>query len=422
MAINLIKDLDFPKKINATDAVTESGKKMLSNYRGYCYNNPINCATVNNFINEARNSYAFDSGLMSILGTIENYIKENNIRWKLASVCEAIESNNTVFNTLNKKGIKKVEKLVEMSEADVNSYIKAGVLKDVQFIPEVRNVCREVYGKNVLENKQTVSYNLSTPVSYVKVNENGYKLFNVNGVTFSISEAGEIEALVDGVNEALFNKINNYIHDMQLVGENLEYGYYTGMTNGNQHKFTISEDKIDFTNGKITESFTSVNKFREFVYSDSFAKALNMNEARRFAQIGSAIAEVFENMSDICVLDNVKLFNCNNGATVAVIESDTMVNVTLFNSYGHVNESNNYDSMKDAVVEMKNNYSLDVEDLFTKRIANDIKENKQKKVDYSDDVNIRLLKIAELTEQFKDDPVKLMILNEMAKELNKMKH
>ena len=359
---------------------------------------------------------------MSILSTIENYITENNIRWKLASVCEAIESNNTVFNTLNKKGIKKVEKLVEMSEADVNSYIKAGVLKDVQFIPEVRNVCREVYGKNVLENKQTVSYNLSTPVSYVKVNENGYKLFNVNGVTFSISEAGEIEALVDGVNEALFNKMNNYIHDMQLVGENLEYGYYTGMTNGNQHKFTISEDKIDFTNGKITESFTSVNKFREFVYSDSFAKALNMNEARRFAQIGSAIAEVFENMSDICVLDNVKLFNCNNGATVAVIESDTMVNVTLFNSYGHVNESNNYDSMKDAVVEMKNNYSLDVEDLFTKRIANDIKENKQKKVDYSDDVNIRLLKIAELTEQFKDDPVKLMILNEMAKELNKMKH
>lgn len=421
MAINLIKDLDFPKKINATDAVTESGKKMLSNYRGYCYNNPINCATINNFINEARNSYAFDSGLMSILGTIENYITENNIRWKLASVCEAIESNNTVFNTLNKKGIKKVEKLVEMSEADVNSYIKAGVLKDVQFIPEVRNVCREVYGKNVLENKQTVSYNLSTPVSYVKVNENGYQLFNVNGVTFSISETGEIETLVDGVNESLFNKMNNYIHDMQLVGENLEYGYYTGMTNGNQHKFTISEDKIDFTNGKVSESFTNVNKFREFVYSDSFAKALNMNEARRFAQIGSAIAEVFENMSDICVLDNVKLFNCNNGATVAVIESDTMVNVTLFNSYGRVNESKNYNSMKDAIIEMKNNYSLDVENLFTKRIANDIKENKQKKVDYSDDVNIRLLKIAELTEQFKDDPIKLMILNEMAKELNKMK-
>ena len=146
-----------------------------------------------------------------------------------------------------------------------------------------------------------------------------------------------------------------------------------------------------------------------------------MNEARKFAQIGSAIAEVFENMSDVCVLDNVKLFNCNNGATVAVIESDTMVNVTLFNSYGRVNESKNYNSMKDAIVEMKNNYSLDVENLFTKRIANDIKENKQKKVDYSDDVNIRLLKIAELTEQFKDDPVKLMILNEMAKELNNMK-
>lgn len=421
MAINLIKDLDFAKKINAVDAVTESGKKMLSNYRGFCYNNPINCATVNNFINEARNNYSFDSGLMSIMSSIESYINENNIRWKLASVCESIESNNTVFNTLNKKGAKKVEKLVEMSESDVNSYIKAGVLKDVQFIPEVRAICREVYGKSVSENKQTVSYNMSTPVSFVTVNENGYQLFNVNGVTFSISESGEIEALVDGVNESLFNKMNNYIHDMQLVGENLEYGYYTGMTGGKQHKFTISEDKIDFTNGNISESFTDVQKFREFVFSDAFAKALNMNEARKFAQIGSAIAEVFENMSDVCILDNVKLFNCANGATVSVIESKNQVNVTLFNSYGRVNESKNYGSMKDAIVEMHNNYNLDVEDLFTARISADIKEGKQKKVDYSDDVNIRLLKIAELTEQFKDDPIKLMILDEMAKELNKMK-
>ena len=422
MAVKLIKDLDFSKKINASEALSESGKQMLRKYRGYCYNNPVTCGLVNNFINEARNNYSFDGGLMSILESIESYVNENKIRWKLGSICESIEANNAAYNVLNKKGAQKVEKLIEMTESDVNSYIKAGVLKDVQFIPEFRSVCKEVYGKSINETKQTLSYNLSTPVCYVKVNEDdNSQIVSVHGVVYKISESGT-EVLENGCDDVMFNKINASLQQMRLVGEALEYAYYTGMTGGQQHKFMVYEDHIDFTNGKFSESFDDVQKFREFVYSDSFAKALNMNEARRFAQIGSAIADVFENMNNICTLDNVKIFNCNNGATVAVIESQNDINVTLFNSFGRINENKSYNTAKDAVVEMRNNYGLDVENLFTNRVKTDIKEGKQKHVDNTDDINIRLLKIQELSEQFKNDPVKLMVLEEMVKELNKMKH
>lgn len=420
MAIKLIKDLDFASLINNTNAVTESGKEMLSRYRGYCYNNSVTCAVVNNFINESRNNYTFDDGLMSILEAIEGYISENKTRWELASVSEGIQNNNSAYNVLNKRGVQKVDKLVEMSENDVRSYIKAGVLKDIQYIPEVRNICKGVYGKNVCETKQSLNFTISNPVSYVEMNESGSS-FMVNGVVFNIDECGSINVGGNTNVTETFKRINAHLANMNMVGESLEYGYYTGINNQQQNKFTISEGQIDFTNGRVSESFNNVTKFREFVYSDSFAKAMNVVEARKFANIGHAIADVYENFDNVCTLDNVKLFNCSNGAVVAVTESEDMVNVTLFNSFGRVNESKNYDKMKDAVKDMKNNYGLDTETVFASTIAKDIKEGKQTKIDNDDEVNVRLLKIAELSEQFKDDNVKLMILTEMAHELQKMK-
>lgn len=418
MAIKLIKDLDFVSKINSTDAVTESGKNMLSRYRGFCYNNSATCGLVNNFINEARN-YSFDDGLMSILGAVESYINENSVRWQLAGISEGICSNNSAYNILNKKGIQKVNKLIEMNENDVRAYIKAGVLKDIQYIPEVRSVCKSVYSKQIHENKHTVNFSVSNPVSFVETNELESK-FMVNGVCFSINENGEISVSQNTLSDTGM-RVSSHLAQMRLVGENLEYTYNTGLTNGKENKFVLSEGKIDFTNGHFSGSFTEGSKFREFIFSDSFAKALNIREAQKFAKIGQAIADVYENMNNICVLDNVKLFSCSSGAVVSVIESDSMVNVTLFNSFGKVNESNNYTSMKDAVVEMKNKYALDVETMFASRIASDIKEGVQYKVDESDEKNIRLLKIAEMSEQFKNDPVKLMILTEMAEEIKAMK-
>lgn len=424
MAIQLIKDLDFASKINACEAMTDSGSKMLSRYRGYCYTNSATCALVNNFISEARSGYSFDDSIMSVVESIEKYITENKTRWQLASVSEGIRANSSAYNALNRKSMSKVDKLVEMNENDVRAYIKAGVLKDIQFIPEVRAVCRSVYGKQANECKSTLAYSVSTPVSYVALNEDGSKTFMVNGVAYRVNEDMEItvgDATTDTALQADFARVNSLLAGMRAVGEGLEYVYETGIGEKRENKFTVTEDKISFTNGRYSESFNDVAKFREFVFSDSFAKALNIREAQKFARIGQSVADVYEHIGNVCALDNVKLLTCSTGAVIAVTESGKEVNVTLFNSFGKINESKTYALMKDAVTEMRNKYGIDTETLFAQRIASDIKSGSSDKIDESDEKNVRLLKIAELSECFKDDPVKLMILKEMAAELSVMK-
>ena len=416
MAIKLIKDLNFADKLNSCEAVTESGKECLKNYRGYCYNNAATCGLVNNFIKEAQ-KYSYDSGVTSILESVVEFVNSNKISWKLASVCEAINNNTSSYNVLNRAGVEKVEKLLEMDETNVISYIKAGALRGVQYIPEFRAVCKEVYGNKVNENKNTLAYSVSTPVSYIIIDENKNQIVNVNGKVFRISENKVEETTCE---DADFNKINAHLANMKLVGESLIYTYRPAYL-ANENKFTVTESNIEFTNGKVNESFTSADRFKE--YCDTFTRTMiNPNESRQFMMIAGAIAEVFEAMDRIGTIDNAKLFNCANGATVAVIESAGDINVTLYNSYGNVNETNNYSVIKEALNSMKSNYGLNLENLYVKRIAEDATKSNTPVVDDFDNINIRLNKINELTEQFKDDPEKLLILNELTKKLKEMKN
>ena len=416
MTIKLIKDLNFADKLNSCEAVTESGKECLKNYRGYCYNNAATCGLVNNFIKEAQ-KYSYDSGVTSILESVVEFVNSNKISWKLASVCEAINNNTSSYNVLNRAGVEKVEKLLEMDETNVISYTKAGALRGAQYISEFRAVCKEVYGNKVNENKNTLAYSVSTPVSYIIIDENKNQIVNVNGKVFRISENKVEETTCE---DADFNKINAHLANMKLVGESLIYTYRPAYL-ANENKFTVTESNIEFTNGKVNESFTSADRFKE--YCDTFTRTMiNPNESRQFMMIAGAIAEVFEAMDRIGTIDNAKLFNCANGATVAVIESAGDINVTLYNSYGNVNETNNYSVIKEALNSMKSNYGLNLENLYVKRIAEDATKSNTPVVDDFDNINIRLNKINELTEQFKDDPEKLLILNELTKKLKEMKN
>lgn len=414
MTPKLISGLDFENVITQTNSVTESGNNMLNKYRRHCYDNNTSCGVVNAFVNEAKQYSAFDSGIKSILDRVSNYINENETRWNLASICEGINSNNSAFNSINKKCTPKIEKLVEeYNENDVKSYIKSGILKDCQFIPEVRGVCRNVYGKTFTENHNKLNYHVSTPVSYVIENENGMYV-QVNGCTFCISE-NKIESVTENMGEK-FGKVNLHLSQMNFVNDSMVYEYKT--SRGDKHSFIIKENEVTFSNSNgYTKTFENVNDFREFIYSDSYAKSLSIQESKRLAQIGTAISEVFENMENIVVLDNVKMFECANGALVSVIESKNCMNVSLYRNYGNINEENQYETTKNAVTEMKNNYSLDVENLYTKRIANEIKENKQTKIDNTDEINIRMMKVQELTEQFKDNPVQLACLKQIIEDL-----
>ena len=169
MSIKLLKDLQFAEKLNSTEAITEAGKEILKNYRSYCYSNAATYGIVNGFVLEA-SKVSFDTGLMSILESVNKFISENNISWKLATACESILNNNSTYNYINKLGVQQVEKLLEMSEADIVSYIKAGSLKNIQYIPEFRQICKEIYKQHINE-VSAPTYTIKTPVSFVLCQE-----------------------------------------------------------------------------------------------------------------------------------------------------------------------------------------------------------------------------------------------------------
>ena len=426
MSTKLLTNLNFAELISKTEAITEAGKEMLKGYRGYCYANPVSCSLVNSFIAEA-SRYGFDTGLNNILESVNSFIKENNISWKLASACESISANNSTYNYINKIGVQQVEKLLEMNESEVVSYIKAGSLKNIQYIPEFRAICKEVYKTQVTE-AQTVEYKVVNPISYVYENEETKeRFFKVNGAIFKVTE-DKVE-MTNECKDETFNRINSLLESMGRDGETLYYAYRGSR---GDYRFEINESvneetkettsKLTFKNNNINETFEDAIKFRE--YCDNLSKVLPVNEKLQLMKVSNAIADVFENMGSIMLVDNCKLLTSMN-ATCAIIEGKNNVNLTVFNSINAGSSSNNYDYMVEALNNVIKVAGVDLKGMYEDRINEDMKKldpeaqeiKEQLEANKEAQYAIRKKKIAMLAEQFKADPVKLMLLNRVAKDL-----
>lgn len=419
MSVKLLKDLNFAEKINAGEAITEAGKDVLKNYRAYCYSNPATCGIVNGFVMEA-SKLSFDTGLTSILESVNKFINENNISWKLASACESINNNNSTYNYINKFGVAQVEKLLEMNESDVVSYIKAGSLKSIQYIPEFRQICKEVYKTTITEH-QAINYSVVNPVSYIIVNEsenNKECYFQVMGKTFKNVNGTISEAVCDDVK---FNRINALLEKFTRHNDSLELEY-TGI-HGDTALFSINEDSLTFTKGNINEKFSNHIDFNEYV--NTITKAMNVNEKLRFTQTAMLVSEVFENINNITTCDSVKLMSTNQGTVLAIVEGANNVNLTVFRSYNAGKSSNNYEYVVEALNNVIKLTGVDLKGMYEERINEDMKKldpeakeiKEQLEANQEAQVAIRRKKIAMLAEQYKNDPVKIALLSKVAKDL-----
>ena len=408
MTFKLLKDLNFAEKLNAHEAVTESGKDFLKNYRGYMFQNAATCSIVNNFIKEAK-AYAYDKGLMNILESVVNFVNENNISWRLSTVCENISNNNSSYNNLAKFSLGKVEKLLEMKESDVVSYIKAGVLKDVTYVREFREIAKDVYKNQSVSEAQTLAYEMTTPVSYAFVDESKAQFVNVFGKTFCINEGKVSEATCE---DPTFNKINAHLSAMKLVGESLVYDFKTSVYENESYHFEVTN--------KINESFETPVAFRQ--YADTCCRIMNVNERMQFMSICEAIAEVFENMDNIVSVDCAKLFKGSNGSISAVIECQDNVCFVNFHKYGVVESLGTFDSMVEALKLMESTTKIDVKNIYESRIVADMKKERPDDVAQIEEQlekENRLKKIQQLAESLKNDPAAIALLNTLAQELNK---
>lgn len=418
MSIKLLSNLDFAAKLNSVEAVTESGKEFLKNYRGYMYQNASSCGIVNGFIQESQN-YGYDTGIMTILESVLKFVNENNISWKLASACESVSNNNSSYNYIAKLGVKQVEKLLEMNEAEVVQYIKGGCLKNVQYIPEFRNVCKEVFNSTITETHAT-TYKVSTPLSYVVIDENA-QYFNVLGTTYKISE-GNVE--VSNLEDATFNRVNALLPNFTQLEESLAYEYKANYT-AEPYKFEISESEIKFSKGNINETFDSAANFRQ--YADAFSRQLYMTEKFNFINTCNSIAEVFEAMENVVLVDCAKVMECADSTVLAIVESDNSVNVNVARSINAGKSCNNFELMTEALAQVEKVTGNDIKSLYETRINEEMKnadpegyQKIQEELAAAKDAQMsdRRKKISMLAEQFKNDPVKIALLNNVAKELS----
>lgn len=423
MNVKLLKNLDFASKINGTEAVTEAGKEMLQNYRGYVYSNPVTCGIVNGFIQEAA-KFSFDTGLVGILESVNSFIKEHSISWQLASACESINSNNSSYGYLSKLGVEQVDKLLdkEMNESEVIAYLKAGAMKNLTFIPEFRQILKNVYASSIQETVAP-NYVVSTPVSYVIVSESeGAKdtYFKVLDKTFKRDKDNNIsEAICD---DPKFNRINSLLDNFTKTDDSI-FVEYKG-THGDVARFTINENNLVFTKGEITETFSTPADFKQ--YCDTVSKGMMFNEKLNWMNFTSAVAEVFEANDTITALDNVNVLSTATGNVCTIVEGNNIV-LAVNRSFNAGTSTKSYDFMVEALKDVVRVSGIDLKGIYEGRINEDCKKadpekyaeiKEQLAADKEAAFNARRKKIAMLAEQFKNDPVKIALLNKAAKELS----
>lgn len=355
---SILKELDFSTLVMNSEAITESGKNFLNRYKNYCYNNVVNYSVVNTFVNEAR-QFGFDKNLQALACVVNSRINEHKTGWALASICESINANDSVYNSMNRRGAAIVENvLANKSEKEIIESIKAGELQGATFIPQINAICKSVFNNTINENYVTSNFRAFTPISFVQLNEDSSREFNVYGVTFNVSESG-IQITTN--HDKLYNEVNYLISEMNVNDDVLEYTTNIGNRNVT---FKINENLIEMVDNTVSTSFENVANFTEAIVSRSKKAIMNITESYKLQNAASVVTKVFENMSNIYKLDNVKLFNGNSNQIVAVIENNGEYNVTLFNGFGRINETNSYENIDEMLTDVRVNYGMDIKELF----------------------------------------------------------
>lgn len=408
----ILAELDFASIISESMAQTQTGCDMLNKYKSILMASESTCALVNNFIRESA-GVVYDSGVVNVLEQVVDYVNSNKVSWALATACESINSNQKSYNFLNRNASKQVEKLLEMDEENVIKYIKAGALKNVMYCESFRNIAKQVHNDMPLV-ESTTEYTRIHPISMVENVGDGY-CFEVRGTIYKMDDDKKIQ-------EASPKEVS---HDFKIVSQLLESDMVSVDNNEIVVKAPNAEYRIKEAN-KVTK--ISQNKSQEFTNEQMREnnRLVLMSTNPRFKnQLGGvleAIALTCENYSSIVNMDNVSIYNTKNDSFV-VIESGTDIYATLLKS-NHSQKWTINENVIDALSFIKTKTNTTLSENYNEMINLKMDEvSEQEKEDIKKDledqkINNYKARIESLTEKFKNDPVKLAILSQMAQEIN----
>lgn len=414
MISKVLVNLDFASLISEAYAQTQTGAEIINKYKAHVMANESSCALVNNFIHEASHC-RYDNGVNETLSIVADYINSNKASWALASACESINSNNKAYNYINRNAAKQVETLLEMEEEDVVKYIKAGALKNVMFCESFRNIAKQIFKETPLV-EASAEYVKFTPTSMIENVGDGI-CFQIAGRLFKMDDEKNIQ-------EALWNEVSNTFKTVsQLLESNItSIDNHTIEVKTANATYTISEANKVVREGKEGKREMSVEQLRE--HNRLVLMSTNPRYKNDFAQILEAIALTCENYDNIVNMDNAAVYTTNNDKFIVIESKDSIYATSLVSrrtpqwtinenaidalsfikSKTNVSLSDNYQSVIESAIEKADEQEKE-------RIETELKENE--KQSYKERIEL-------LTEKFKNDPVKLVVLSQLAQNLSEI--
>lgn len=414
MISKILVNLNFASLISEAYAQTQTGAEVINKYKAYVMSNESSCALVNSFIREA-SQCRYDNGVNEALSLVSDYINQNKTSWALATACESINANNKPYNYINRNAAKQVETLLEMEEDDVVKYIKAGALKNVMFCESFRTIAKQVFKETPLV-EASATYTKITPVSMIENVGDGV-CFQVAGQLFKMNDDKTIQ-------EAFWNEVSN---TFKTVSQLLE----SQMTIVDNHSIVINSPIATYTitkanevirEGKEGKKTMDVSQLRE--HNRLVLMTTNPRQKNNIAQILEAIALTCENYDSIVNMDNAAIYLTKNDKFIVIESNDSLYATSLMSnrtSKWTINE-NAIDAISfikaKTNVSLAENYQNVIENAMEtadeqekERIEKELKEAEQQ--DYKE-------RIENLTEKFKNDPVKLAVLSKLAQELSEI--
>ena len=132
-------------------------------------------------------------------------------------------------------------------------------------------------------------------------------------------------------------------------------------------------------------------------------------------------------MENVVLVDCAKVMECADSTVLSIVEADNSVNVNVARSINAGKSCNNFALMTEALAQVEKVTGNDIKSLYETRINEEMKnadpegyQKIQEELAAAKDAQMsdRRKKISMLAEQFKNDPVKIALLNNVAKELS----
>lgn len=408
----VLTELEFGSIIGESGAQTQTGAELITKYRAYILNNPVSCATVNQFVREA-SAHTYDQMVCETLRNVTDYIQDNRTSWALASACENINARTSAYSMLDRNASRQVEKLLEQDEPEVVRYIRSGALKNVMYCEAFRSIARNVFQDQPMVDIAE-DYTRVTPISFVEeLGEEYY--FVVASQLYKATATGEVmEANWTEVSD-LFKTINTLLSCpcAQVTEQQTEIVY-----NGVSYIIQCPDQVTRTTPGETKVMTTA--EFRE----QNRLQVLTANPRKRteVARMLESIALLVENYADVATMDNAAIYTTAHDKFVVIRSNETLLAKLIRSDHKGLWSLNQdpiktLEFIKDATgTDLAPEYQDLVQSYLDQQSADQAGEiEAQLKVAEETELRERIEK---LTEAYKNDPVKLAILSKLASELN----